>query len=200
MSAALQPLIEFARTVQDTLRHRPTEQALLPPVQAALQRLIAQDTWLPDALAEPGRDSYRQYLLHRPADARYSIVSFVWGPDQGTPIHDHGVWGLIGMLRGSELGTRFVRGEPGSPMRALGERRLATGDIEAVSPRLGDVHQVRNGTPGGVSISIHVYGADIGAVRRHVYDAATSDVQPFVSGYSPNALTDPVSRAIDAAL
>ena len=35
-----------------------------------------------------------------------------------------------------------------------------------------------------VSISIHVYGADIGAVKRHVFDADTGAMKDFVSGYS----------------
>ena len=34
------------------------------------------------------------------------------------------------------------------------------------------------------SVSIHVYGANIGAVRRHVYDPGTGQVSAFVSGYS----------------
>jgi predicted metal-dependent enzyme (double-stranded beta helix superfamily) len=33
----------------------------------------------------------------------------VWGPGQTTPIHDHRVWGLIGMLRGSEYSQGFER-------------------------------------------------------------------------------------------
>jgi len=33
------------------------------------------------------------------------------------------------------------------------------------------------------SISIHVYGANIGAVRRHVYDAASGTPREFISGY-----------------
>ncbi len=34
------------------------------------------------------------------------------------------------------------------------------------------------------SVSIHVYGANIGAVRRHVYDEATGAAKDFVSGYT----------------
>ena len=35
-----------------------------------------------------------------------------------------------------------------------------------------------------VSISIHVYGANIGAVARHVFDPVSGAARPFVSGYS----------------
>src|SRR4051794_8765541 len=38
---------------------------------------------------------------------RFSVVSFVWGPGQKTPIHDHSVWGLVGVMRGAERARAF---------------------------------------------------------------------------------------------
>jgi predicted metal-dependent enzyme (double-stranded beta helix superfamily) len=52
-----------------------------------------------------------------------------------------------------------------------------------VSPTIGDVHRVRNAAPDQVSISIHVYGADIGQVQRHVF-TEDGGTKPFVSGYA----------------
>ena len=60
---------------------------------------------------------------------------------------------------------------------------LKPGQVEAVSPSLGDIHQVRNAFADRTSISIHVYGANIGAVQRWVY-AEDGSRKPFVSGYS----------------
>jgi predicted metal-dependent enzyme (double-stranded beta helix superfamily) len=53
-----------------------------------------------------------------------------------------------------------------------------------VSPTIGDVHQVANAYDDRVSISIHCYGGDIGATRRHAFDPVTGAVKEFVSGYS----------------
>jgi len=112
------------------------------------------------------------------------VVSFVWGPGQSTPVHDHTVWGLVGMMRGAERCRRYERADDGS-VRALGEETLLKpGEVEAVSPTVGDIHTVANGLSDKPSISIHVYGANIGAVRRHVFDSATGAVRDFVSGYS----------------
>ncbi len=55
--------------------------------------------------------------------------------------------------------------------------------MERVSPTVGDIHQVSNAHDDRVSVSIHVYGANIGAVRRAVYLPDGSE-KPFVSGYS----------------
>jgi 3-mercaptopropionate dioxygenase len=150
-----------------------------------LAALVAQDDWLPEECARPG-PTYRQVLLHCDPLERFSVVCFVWGPGQVTPIHDHTVWGLVGMLRGEEIATGFSfdpAGE-GRPMRAGRTDRLRPGEVVAVSPTLGDVHTVRNAIEDRPSISIHVYGANIGAVSRHVFDAATGRPERFVSGYT----------------
>jgi predicted metal-dependent enzyme (double-stranded beta helix superfamily) len=67
--------------------------------------------------------------------------------------------------------------------------RLDPGDVAAVSPTVGDVHRVHNAFDDRVSISIHVYGADIGAVERHTYPAGGGR-KPFVSGYANTQLPD----------
>jgi predicted metal-dependent enzyme (double-stranded beta helix superfamily) len=59
---------------------------------------------------------------------------------------------------------------------------MRAGDIEAVSPTVGDWHRVGSAREDGITVSIHVYGANIGAVRRHRLDEAGAIVD-FVSGY-----------------
>ena len=158
------------------------EPALLDEGRALVARLVSADDWLPDLFAAPDPASYRQYLLWCDPLERFSVVSFVWGPGQETPVHDHTVWGLIGMLRGSEIAAGFVHDR--GRLRRTGEERLTPGMVGAVSPRIGDIHAVSNALSDRSSISIHVYGANIGAVARHVFDAATGAPKPFVSGYS----------------
>jgi len=45
------------------------------------------------------------------------------------------------------------------------------------------VHVVSNATGDRTAISIHVYGANIGAVRRHTFDPTSGAPREFVSGY-----------------
>ncbi len=115
------------------------------------------------------------------------MVSFVWGPGQSTPIHDHTVWGLIGMLRGAETAQHYVKTAEGRWAPEGTPTRLMPGQVEAVSPRIGDVHRVSNALANQTSISIHVYGANIGAVERSVY-LEDGTRKPFVSGYSNTEL------------
>lgn len=179
----LAPLRAFVDDFGRLLDARPDEPALLRDGAALLRTLVARDDWLPDAFAEPDPARYRQFLLHLDPLARFSVVSFVWGPGQATPVHDHTVWGLIGMLRGAEIGQAHARGEDGRWHPEGEPVRLLPGDVDAVSPAIGDVHRVRNAFDDRTSVSIHVYGADIGRVRRHTYQS-DGTARDFVSGYT----------------
>ncbi|ARP81995.1 cysteine dioxygenase [Bordetella genomosp. 8] len=156
-----------------------------PELLAGFRDLVSHDDWLPADCAVPHAEHYQQYLLHCDPLERFCIVSFVWGPGQKTPVHDHTVWGYVGMLRGEEISQRFERTADGRAYVAAGDAvRLTPGTVEALSPAEGDIHQVRNAHADRVSISVHMYGANIGAVRRSVFDPASGVAKPFVSGYS----------------
>jgi predicted metal-dependent enzyme (double-stranded beta helix superfamily) len=149
-----------------------------------LASLIDHDDWLPAAFAQPHPERYQQFLLHCDPRERFSVLSFVWGPGQSTPVHDHTVWGMVGVLRGAEQCEEFAPPAASGPLVRLGAHHLAAGAIDLVSPRVGDIHRVSNASAGAISVSIHVYGADIGRIARHVYDPATGAASRFVSGYS----------------
>ena len=178
-----QALRDFVVATTAVLREAPAEAEALDRVGRLLGRLVARDGWLPEELATPHPQHYRQYLLHADPQGLFSVVSFVWGPGQATPVHDHTVWGLIGLLRGQEVSQPYARDEQGKLVPQGEPIVLGPGQVEAVSPRIGDIHRVANAFDDRVSISIHVYGANIGTVHRHVY-AADGAVKPFVSGYS----------------
>ncbi|MBU1361077.1 MAG: cysteine dioxygenase [Gammaproteobacteria bacterium] len=172
---------KFTQLVDQSVDDEP---AILAAGRPLLQELVSHDDWLPESCAQPDPQYYRQYLLHADPEDRYAVVSFVWGPGQKTPVHDHTVWALIGMLRGAECSERFALSAAGMPMVAQGVEMLRPGDVDAVSPRLGDIHRVSNGHDDRVSISVHVYGGNIGRIARHVFDPQTGAAKTFVSGYS----------------
>ena len=169
-------------------RHGADERRILAEGGSLLAELVRHDDWLPAEFARASAESYRQYLLYCDPRERFSVVSFVWGPGQRTPVHDHTVWGLVGVLRGAELCEEYAPPVPGQAMRKTGEHRVSPGDIDKVSPTVGDIHVVSNALTDRPSISIHAYGANIGAVSRHVFDPKTGRASPFVSGYHNTSL------------
>jgi predicted metal-dependent enzyme (double-stranded beta helix superfamily) len=189
-------LREFVIAFTRLIDREPEEADLLTEGRGLLARLVADDDWLPDAYTQPNAQYYQQYLLHADPLERLSIVSFVWGPGQRTPVHDHTVWGLVGVLRGAEVSVSYAP-KPDGSFESGPEKRLEAGEVVAVSPRIGDIHAIANAYDDRPSISIHVYGGNIGAVRRSVFDPTTGTRKPFISGYANAAIPNLWDRSRD---
>ena len=166
----------------ELIRASADEPTILDRGHDLLAALVENDDWLPAEYAKPDPARYQQYLLHCDSLERFSVVSFVWAAGQATPIHDHRVWGLVGVLRGSELNESFTRDGAGK-LVPNGSELLRAGSVSRLSPRIGDVHRVSNAERDRASVSIHVYGANIGAVERATYDELGTPKR-FVSGYA----------------
>jgi predicted metal-dependent enzyme (double-stranded beta helix superfamily) len=178
-----QRLLTFVQDITRLLETKPDEATILVEGKKLVATLVQSDEWLPEAFARPHPEHYQQYLLYADPLNRLSIVSFVWGPGQKTPVHDHLTWGIVGGLRGEERETVYKQ-EADGRFTATGSGVLKPGGVTAVSPTIGDYHEVANNLSDRPSISIHVYGKNIGQVRRHVFDPATGAAKSFVSGYS----------------
>jgi 3-mercaptopropionate dioxygenase len=150
---------------------------------ALLGSLLCHPEFLQERFREPGDDSYRQHLVHVHPEGRYSVVSLVWRPGQATPIHDHRCWCVVGVLQGRELETRFhlYQGPDGEILVRDGERVYEPGQVCRLVPPNEDIHRVANAGSQAISISIHVYGADIARLRtsiNHVFEQPVVDRPP----------------------
>ena len=176
-------LRDFVTDLSWLLEREPHEADILSGGSKLLAELVRHDDWLPEDYAQASAERYRQYLLYADISQRFSVVSFVWGPGQQTPVHNHTVWGLIGQLRGQEVSQPYVLNEQGLPMAQGEALTMRPGDVCAVSPTIGDLHAVRNASSDATSISIHVYGGNIGTVQRTAF-ADNGERKTFVSGYN----------------
>ena len=176
---ALAPVI---KAIEQGLAQSLTPEALIQGFLPEFEQTLKDSSWLSEEFKQPHPQYYQQYLLYLDPQERFSIVSFVWGPGQKTPIHNHEVWGVIGVLEGAEISTPYRR--IGNTFAALPEHDyLKQGDTDWFTPETGDIHAVENAFDDRVSISIHIYGANIGKVERFTYQA-DGTAKPFISGYS----------------
>lgn len=176
-------LLTFVKELSLLMEEKPSEAIIFTKGKRLLENLIEVDDWLPEAFSQAHPQYYQQYLLYADPLDRFSIVSFVWGPGQRTPVHNHTVWGMVGQLRGEEKGTPYYRQSDGC--FTAGESTISSpGHVDTVSPNTHDIHVVENHLTDQTSISIHVYGGNIGKIQRSVFDPATGAEKSFVSGYA----------------
>ena len=176
-------LLTFVKELNRLIDQNSSEEIIFTKGKKLLEDLIAVDDWLPVEFTKPHPQYYQQYLLYADPLDRFSIVSFVWGPGQKTPVHNHTVWGMVGQLRGEEKGTPYYR-QPEGGLKAGDPSICSPGHVDTVSPKTHDIHVVENNLPDQTSISIHVYGGNIGRIQRSVFDPVTGAEKSFVSGYA----------------
>jgi predicted metal-dependent enzyme (double-stranded beta helix superfamily) len=77
----------------------------------------------------------------------------------------------------------------GIALKANNEQRLYHGEIHKVAPRIGDIHEVANASAKAAAVSIHIYGGNMAALRRHDFDPATGLKTTFASNYCNSPAT-----------
>jgi predicted metal-dependent enzyme (double-stranded beta helix superfamily) len=186
--------------------------AALDALQPRFAALLADPTWLPDEFAAPYAASgmgggIGSWVLFRAADRSLSLFSLVVPSGAETPIHDHLAWGFVGLYRGEQDETVYLRtaGEDSHPptlhehdahehnhehsneepanLTVAEVNHLKPGDFYKLIPPDGDIHSVKTTSP-EPSISIHLLANDTGCVVRHSFDLENNVARAFRSGYS----------------
>jgi 3-mercaptopropionate dioxygenase len=149
-----------------------------------MARLVASDDWLPMNFAtiDPAAPC-RQFHLYADGMERFCVVSTVLSGGQTLPVCQEPVWEIMGVLRGAVGRQRFAL-PAGVPPAANGAAKLLKpGAVETFSPKSGEAVQLGNALDDRPSISIHVYGGDIGKLPRRTV-AADGSISEFSNGYA----------------
>lgn len=181
VDAEIPEVAAFAEQVHALVAQGLDERALTAAVQAELTSLLARGFEIPEDKKRPNVERYVMYPLYVAADGSFSIASAVWNVGQGTPVHGHETWGVVGIYSGVEVETRYRKPVVADvPLVAEGTDEWGAGQVTVCCTTDDDVHQVRCGGDEPV-VGIHVYGADIGTLPRRSYDAETGAVHWFTS-------------------
>lgn len=173
MNAELDPSRTFDRGPLDRLIARieqavtlgPDTDAICRAVERALTRAVVPGVvLLPSEFRVPSPEHYARHLVHRDEQGRFSMIAMVWGPGQGTPIHDHGgLWCVECVVQG-RIDVRAYRevDEPGEDrvgFRCAEEIEAGRGEAGHLIPP-HDHHVIEN-SHDQVAVTLHVYGGDM---------------------------------------
>ena len=131
---------------------------------AAVAAQLAPMLRRPDLLAPeqrvPQAETYARNLLHADPAGRFSVWAMVWAPGQGTVIHDHRCWCVMGVHDGT-LTEESYRPAPsgGDRLEPAGRLLCRPGAIRALHPGAANIHRVVN-SGSETAVSIHIYGFD----------------------------------------
>jgi 3-mercaptopropionate dioxygenase len=164
-------------------------------VVGAVSALVTQllGSWrMPDAryLARQEGCRYGSYLLYRAPDAGFVVVIDTFDQGQTTQIHNHRTWAVVGLLDGAERNEIYqLPGDLQGPPQLLAERITRPGDLFTLQEP--QMHRLRT-DQGASSQSFHVYGADVGTIRRLAWDESARRYVEFRQGWSNDAVGLPI--------
>jgi 3-mercaptopropionate dioxygenase len=120
--------------------------------------------------------AYTRNLIYDAADQSLSLYSIVWLPGQWTPVHDHGSWGVVGVVEGVLEERSYVRLSPdrgadeGIDLARGGTILLRHGSVTSFVPNPDHIHVTGVPAERPRAVSLHLYGRMMS--NFNIYDIA----------------------------
>lgn len=122
---------------------------------------------------------YARNLVYDAPDGSLSLYALVWLPGQWTPVHDHGSWGVVGVLEGVLEERNYVcllpdaGADEGIRLARGGVILLGRGAVTSFVPNPDHIHVT--GVPPGrpTAVSLHLYGRMMNSFNIHDVSAGT---------------------------
>ena len=140
-----------------------------------MRRLIANaPQFLKPAHYRSDPAHYARNAIYTDPDRNLSLYTLVWLPGQWTPIHDHGSWGVVGVVQGllEERAYMPVDGEitrdHGIRLKRGGMVLLPPGAVTTFVPNPDHIHKTGVAPDREMVVSLHLYGRMMNSF--HIYD------------------------------
>lgn len=145
------------------------------------EELAARRLELPEEVARPAAGTYARRLVYACPRDTYTVLAMVWGPGQGTLLHDHGgLWCVEGVLTGQiEVVQYDLTREDGGTFEFVrqGTVLAGVGDAGALIPPF-EYHTIANPDATDKAVTIHVYGGEL--LDCHVFRPLDGQPGQFV--------------------
>ena len=153
--------------------HQPDE--IVGAIAPLMKKLIrGERSFMNAGHFEENAEHYARNPIFVKDDDSLSLYSLVWLPGQWTPVHDHGAWGVVGVIEGILEERSYccvdgqIRGDSGIRLERGGVILLDEGSVTSFVPRPNHIHI--SGVPEDRerAVSLHLYGRNMNSF--HIYD------------------------------
>ena len=122
---------------------------------------------------------YARNLVYDAPDQSLSLYTLVWLPGQWTPVHDHGSWGVVGVLEGVLEERSYVRlsadrsADAGIELVRGGVILLGRHAVTSFVPNPDHIHVTGVPAERGRAVSLHLYGRAMTSFNSYDVAAGT---------------------------
>ena len=118
---------------------------------------------------------YTRNLIRDDPDHGLSLYALVWRPGQWTPVHDHGSWGVVGIVEGVLEERSYLRVSPEGGDQDVdlvrgGLQLLTRGAVTSFVPNPDHIHVTGVPAERARAVSLHLYGRTM--KDFNIYDVA----------------------------
>lgn len=174
MTQALDRFIAGAHAVIARHEDAADRVTMIAPLMRTL--LDADRTFLKPEHFQSNPQHYERNAIYISPDQDLSLFALVWLPGQWTPVHDHGSWGVVGVVRGlleerSYMATDGeIKKDSGIRLRRGGVILLIPGSVTSFVPNPDHIHMTGVAPERETCVSLHLYGRNMNSF--HIYDVA----------------------------
>ena len=167
----------ITRSVAYSREHPAPADCVLAIAPLMLELLEGASTFLQPQHFRTDPTHYARNLVYAAPDKSVALYALVWLPGQWTPIHDHGSWGVVGVLEGVLEERSYVRLSPDRDsnenieLARGGVVLLGKGAVTSFVPNPDHIHVTGVPTERGRAVSLHLYGRMM--TNFNIYDPST---------------------------
>ena len=170
----------FIANAVSLTRHRPDPaDCVLALAPLMLELIDRAATFLEPRHQQSDPDHYARNLVYDAPDASLSLYTLVWLPGQWTPVHDHGSWGVVGVLEGVLEERSYVRlssdrgADEGIALARGGVILLGRGAVTSFVPNPDHIHVTGVPPDRPRAVSLHLYGRMMSSFNTYDVGAGT---------------------------
>jgi predicted metal-dependent enzyme (double-stranded beta helix superfamily) len=121
-------------------------------------------------------EHYARNAIHIAPSGNLSLFALVWLPGQWTPVHGHGSWGVVGIVRGVLEERSYmsascdITGDRDIRLKRGGVILLNAGAVSSFVPNPDHIHKTGVPEERDTCTSLHLYGRNMNSF--HIYDVA----------------------------
>ena len=168
-------LSDFITQCVDVTRAHESPADCVEALAPSMLHLLSQtDSFLTDAHRKSDPAGYARNLIHATDDESLSLYALVWNPGQWTPVHDHGSWGVVGVVEGvleernyARVDDHHTRNDRIELVRS-GVILLSPGAVTTFVPNPDHIHLTGVDAAREPVVSLHLYGRQMD--NFYVYD------------------------------
>jgi predicted metal-dependent enzyme (double-stranded beta helix superfamily) len=172
-------LTEVEDVVNAAEERRETEEEFLPALRRLVRQLAMNCYWVRTRVPEPCPETGMSLLmLYDELGFPLTVQTETILPGAGSPIHNHGTWGVVVVLEGQQKNTFWKRspsGEFPDKIERVGDRVLEAGDM--ISFTTEAIHSVE-AVGSQPAITFNLYGETVSS-KRFLFDAVRHTAKHF---------------------